>query len=164
MNQEEFKKKIIPLQSAMQTLAERLLGDVADAEDMVQDVFITLWNKRNELDRVIRLESYCLQSVRTRCIDMIRKRKIDEKRIEEIAAITDEEVFDEVEETERRSEMLHSLLRQLPEKQRKIIEMKYFENCDTKQMETTLNMTSANVYTTLSRTLQTLREKLEKIL
>ena len=54
MDQTKFKEHIIPLQSLMQLLAERMLGDVADAEDVVQDVFVALWSRRDELDRVLR--------------------------------------------------------------------------------------------------------------
>ncbi len=163
MNQEEFKTNILPLQSSMQRLAEHLLGNSDDAEDTVQEVFVTLWNKRNELDHIVRLQNYCLQSVRLRCIDILRKRSADSRQILELSSITDQKIFDEVAENERRCDMLHSLMQQLPEKQRKIIQMKYFENCDTKQIESSLQMSSANVYTTLSRAIESLRNKLKNI-
>ncbi|MBO4232186.1 MAG: sigma-70 family RNA polymerase sigma factor [Bacteroidales bacterium] len=163
MTSEEFKKHILPLQSAMQTLAERLLGNPDDVADTVQDVFITLWNKRNDLDTVINLQSYCLQSVRLHCIDLLRKRKNDEKRILELKVITDQEIINEVNETEQRSTLLHQLLDELPDKQRQIIQLKYFENYDTSQIEKKLGMTPANIYTTLSRTLQNLRDKLNTL-
>jgi len=160
MNQQDFKQHIIPLQRPMQLLAERILADSSDAEDMVSDVFLTLWQRRERLDEGERLDSYCLQMVRTRCIDLLRQRNQMAQHADTIRGLTDSEVLLEVEDNERKSRLLHTLLSELPEKQREAVRLKYFENCSTSQMEQSLRMSSSNVYTTLSRALQSLREKL----
>ena len=158
MDQNEFKRHIIPLQSPMQLLAERMLGDVADAEDVVQDVFVALWDRRDELDRVVKLDSYCLQMVRLRCIDLIRKRKRDAFHNEQIAYLSDREVEMEVEETASRAALLDRLLGELPDKQREALRMKYVEERDTRYIEQALQMSSSNVYTTISRAIQSLKD------
>ena len=163
MDQNDFKRHIIPLQSPMQLLAERMLGDVADAEDVVQDVFVALWDRRDELDRVVKLDSYCLQMVRLRCIDLIRKRKRDAFHNEQIAYLSDREVEMEVEETASRAALLDRLLGELPEKQREALKMKYVEERDTQYIEQALQMSSSNVYTTISRAIQSLKEKIKTL-
>ena len=163
MDQKYFVQHIIPMQRAMQLLAERMLGDVAEAEDVVQDVFVSLWERREELDRVVRIEAYCMQMVRTRCIDLIRKRKRQIEHTETIRNLTDREVMMEVEETVERTALLDKLLEELPEKQRKAVRMKYIDECDTQQIEKALQMSSSNVYTTLSRAVQTLKDKLNNL-
>ena len=163
MEQNEFKRHIIPLQSPMQLLAERMLGDVADAEDVVQDVFVALWNRREELDRVVKLDSYCLQMVRLRCIDLIRKRKRDAFHNEQIAYLSDKEVEMEVEETASRAALLDRLLGELPDKQREALRMKYVEERDTQYIEQALQMSSSNVYTTISRAIQSLKDKIKTL-
>ena len=163
MDQNDFKRHIIPLQSPMQLLAERMLGDVADAEDVVQDVFVALWDRRDELDRVVKLESYCLQMVRLRCIDLIRKRKRDAFHNEQIAYLSDREVEMEVEETASRAALLDRLLGELPEKQREALKMKYVEERDTQYIEQALQMSSSNVYTTISRAIQSLKDKIKTL-
>lgn len=161
MDNKEFKEKIIPLQSAMQLLAERMLGDVNDAEDIVQDVFMSIWERRNDLDGHPNPQGYCIQMVRNRCIDLLRKRKRHDEHAESIRLMTDEAVMMEVEETQEKSRILRRLLGELPDRQRRAIEMKYIEECDTEKMMNALGMSSSNVYTTISRALQTLREKLK---
>ena len=163
MDQNDFKRHIIPLQSPMQLLAERMLGDVADAEDVVQDVFVALWDRRDELDRVVKLDSYCLQMVRLRCIDLIRKRKRDAFHNEQIAYLSDREVEMEVEETASRAALLDRLLGELPDKQREALKMKYVEERDTQYIEQALQMSSSNVYTTISRAIQSLKDKIKTL-
>lgn len=163
MEQNDFKRHIIPLQSPMQLLAERMLGDVADTEDVVQDVFVALWDRRDELDRVVKLDSYCLQMVRLRCIDLIRKRKRDAFHNEQIAYLSDREVEMEVEETASRAALLDRLLGELPDKQREALKMKYVEERDTQYIEQALQMSSSNVYTTISRAIQSLKDKIKTL-
>lgn len=163
MDQKEFKQYIIPLQRPMQLLAERILADSSDAEDVVHDVFLSLWQRRERLDEIGKMDRYCLQMVRTRCIDLLRQRDKLAQHIDTIRGLTGSQIFLEVEETERQSCQLHALLDQLPEKQREAIRLKYFENCNTAQMQEALQMSSSNVYTTLSRALQTLREKISQL-
>ena len=140
-----------------------MIGDVADAEDVVQDVFVALWGRREELDRVVKLEAYCLQMVRLRCIDLIRKRKRDAFHNEQIAYLSDREVEMEVEETASRAALLDRLLGELPDKQREALKMKYVEERDTQYIEQALQMSSSNVYTTISRAIQSLKDKIKTL-
>lgn len=163
MTTDVFKRNIIPLQSNMQLLAERMLGDAVAAEDAVQEVFLHLWERRDSLDRVVNLKSYVMQSTRMRCIDIIREGKKEIGGIEHLNSISDDEVAEEVELVERCSAMLHSMLDNLPEKQRQVVRLRYLEEKKISQIEETMKMSSANIYTTLSRALQTLRERLRLI-
>ena len=58
--------------------------------------------------------------------------------------------------------MLHSMLDNLPEKQRAIVKMRYFEEKEISEIEHSLNISPGSIYTSLSRALQTLREKLKQ--
>lgn len=163
MTVDVFKEKIIPLQSHMQLLAERMLGDEMAAEDAVQDVFLHLWERRDSLDKVVNLKSYVMQATRMRCIDIIRQQKKSDN-IDDMHEIpTDDQVADEVELVDRRNALLHSMLDDLPERQRTVVKMRYLEEKEITQIEKSLNMSSSNVYTTLSRAMQTLRERFRLI-
>ena len=54
---EQFKHDYLPLQPAMQRMAEHLLGNEDEAADVVQDCFVTLWNDREKLRRVVNREA-----------------------------------------------------------------------------------------------------------
>ena len=46
---DEFREKFLPLHPCLYRTAYVLLGNAQDAEDMVQEAYLKLWNKRNEL-------------------------------------------------------------------------------------------------------------------
>ena len=55
-------------------VAYRLVEDVCDAEDLVQETYIIMWNKRYDLLLVDNAESYCITMLRNLCLDFIRSR------------------------------------------------------------------------------------------
>lgn len=142
-----------------------MLASEAEADDAVQEIFIHLWEQREKLDNILNIKAYVLQATRMRCIDIIRAKKNTTELHGDATAslrdIADDDISDEVELTERRSALLHSMLDDLPERQRKIVQMRYLEDKEITEIGETLKMTPSNIYTTLSRTLQTLRDKLK---
>ena len=59
-----FKQLLLPLYPRLQRVALRLLGNVEDAEDMVQEVYMKLWSKRDALPDVQDVEAYCVTLTR----------------------------------------------------------------------------------------------------
>ena len=53
--------------------AYRKLQDAKEANDIVQDVFLWLWNKKETLNAPTNLKAYLVQVVRNKCVDVIRK-------------------------------------------------------------------------------------------
>lgn len=155
MTKDNFLDTLLPLQPAMQLMAERLLRSGVDAEDVVQDAFVELWEKRDKLHHVLNLEGYAMQTVRNHCISMLRKRKevvpdsLDDLRYEDLA--------DEAALTEERAARLDRAMEQLPERQRNIITMRYIDQLSHEEMQQRLRMTSTNVYATLSRAVSALK-------
>jgi RNA polymerase sigma-70 factor, ECF subfamily len=113
------------------SLAVRLLGDPAKAEDVVQDVFLRLWNGAGQFDTARgSLRTWVLTSIRNRAIDYLRGRGAHERREREIPEHVEAvgggsdpwlEVAQSLEqETVRRA------LQALPAEQRQAIELAYF--------------------------------------
>ena len=150
---EQFKHDYLPLQPAMQRMAEYLLGNEDEAADVVQDCFVTLWNDREKLRRVVNREAWCITMVKRRCVDVLRKRRPTEK-IDERMMAAEEESND----AEERLQLAYQMIDRLPERQAKAVRLRHFDDCDTRTIATTMNISEGNVYTLLSRAYNTLKQ------
>ena len=158
MNCERFLNTLLPLQPTMQLMAERLLHSAADAEDTVQEAFAELWEHRDKLRQVVNIEGYAMQVVKNRCLSQLRKQKgYTVSDIDRLGDISDEEINSEATLTEERTALLDSLMLRLPEVQRRAIQMRYIDQLSHEEMQLRLGMSSANVYTTLSRAISALK-------
>lgn len=151
---EQFKSDYLKLRPAMQRMAESLLGSEDEAEDAVQDCFVTLWSQREKLKRVVNREAWCITLVKNRCLDRLRRRRptvdIDETNI----------LNADVPEEDNRIELALKMMECLPERQALAIRMKHYENADTKQIAHAMNISEGNVYVLLSRAYQSLKQKI----
>lgn len=154
----QFKLDFLPLQPAMQRMAERLLGDEDDAADVVQDCFVTLWEEREKLRRVVNREAWCIMLVKRRCVDLLRKRKPTVEIDERTMALADEGCADD----EARLQLALQLIDRLPERQAQAVRLKHFDAADTDSIAATLQVSAGNVYTLLSRAYSSLKQMIQE--
>ena len=111
-------------------LAYRMLGDSQSAEDVVQDAFLSVWRAAERIDLARgRLQSYVLTVVHRRAIDVLRSRKGSPTReLPEDMPLADEraDVAASVAKT-LDGEVVRGALNGLPEEQRQVVEMAYFQ-------------------------------------
>lgn len=158
MTQDSLLNTLLSLQPAMQLAAEKLLHSEADAEDTVQEAVIELWEKRDDLAHVLNLNAYAMQAVKNRCLSLLRKQHdIATEKLEMLDSWNDEAVIAEAALIEERAAKLDRMMERLPQVQRKVVEMKYLKEMSHDEMQRQLGMTSANVYTTLSRAISNLK-------
>ena len=150
---EQFKHDYLPLQPAMQRMAERLLGDEDAAADVVQDCFVTLWNEREKLRHVVNREAWCIMLVKRRCIDLLRRQR---PTVEINERTLGAEIDDHA--TEERIKLAMQFIDRLPERQAKAVRLKHFDAADTTTIATALNISEGNVYTLLSRAYSSLKQ------
>lgn len=147
-----FKHRILPLQPAMQHLAEVMLGNEDDAADVVQDCFVSLWNDRERLRDVVNLEAWCKTMVKRKCINLIRKRKptveIDERM----------DIADEEQDREEKLQLAFRLIDRLPQRQAQVVRLKHYDGQDTQGIAAAMQISEGNVYVLLSRAYNTLKQ------
>lgn len=150
-----FKELYAPLSG----YAVKYLKDLEQAEEVVQDVFCTLWEKRQNINITISLSSYLYTSVRNRCLNEIRRQKNrtsqSQQELEEIpdndTRIEDLELDQQIEEA----------IRNLPEMSRKVFEMSRMEGLKYKEIADKLGITVKAVEANMSRALKKLRNDLK---
>jgi len=154
---EQFKSLYLPLQPAMQRMAESLLGNEDEAADVVQDCFVTLWNDRERLRGVVNREAWCITLVKRRCADVLRRRRptVD---IDSCFLAAEEEST----AAQERIDLALRLVDSLPERQARAVRLRHFDALDTPAIAATLSITEGNVYTLLSRAYSNLKQMILK--
>ena len=118
MQEISFRNDILPLKDKLFRLALRITLDRAEAEDVVQDTMIRVWNKRDEWQQFESVEAYCLIVAKNLAID--RSQKKDAQNVElspEMAEEADTSgPYDRLVNNER-MKIIHRLIDELPEKQ-----------------------------------------------
>lgn len=134
--------------------------DEDDAREVVQKVFISLWEKRGEIDLSTSLKSYLFTSVHNRSLNVIRDRKkFSSEEVPELAGEWD--VSAQIESMEL-EEKINEALESLPEKCRQIFELNRFDGLKYSEIATQLGLSIKTVENQISKALRILREKLMK--
>ena len=153
-----FKEKYIPYHQKLYRVAYRLLEDACDAEDVVQEAYIKLWNKRDELTQVENSEAYCVILLRNLCLDFLRAKKKHVFQSTEDTVISDNLVLSDEIETVDEIKHIETIIYLLPEQQRKIIKLRHFDDYSNEEIEEIMGITSVNVRVLMSRARKKVKE------
>jgi RNA polymerase sigma-70 factor (ECF subfamily) len=160
MNAVTFKELYMPYHTKMYRIAYRLLEDAEDAEDAVQEAYIKLWNKKDELNSIENIESYCMVMLRNLCFDFLRtKSKIKTQAIDETCIAEEEYSLPDI---EHNNEINHieSIISRLPQQQRQIIHLRHIGDYSSDEIGQIMGISSTNVRVLLSRARKKIKELL----
>ena len=141
-----------------------MLGNVEDAEDMVQEVYMKLWGKREGLPDVQNMEAYCVALTKNMCIDRLRLAEVDRVDVDDfplsLAAADDVASLLESQDT---VEQVKLIIETLPEKQQQVITLRDIRDCTFEEIEEQTGLTAVNVRALLSRARKTIRERFKRV-
>lgn len=164
MDAEEFKLRFLPLHTQLYRTAFRLMGNAMDAEDMVQEAYLKLWERRDDLGHVANMEAYCTSLIRHIGIDAFRRKRPEEDSPPpEEFPLTDNEDAATALERQDEAEQLTSLINRLPEGQRTVMTLHDVEGCSYEEIEEATGFTAVNIRVMLSRARKKIREQFERI-
>lgn len=132
-----------------------------DVEDVVQRVFFEVWRAHDRYDPGLSLRAWVLGIARKRAIDHLRRYKGTVVSLESVREITGDDGR-EIAERLAWADEVRTALRQLPELQREVIEMAYFEGYTQREASVALNVPLGTVKTRTARGLQRLAALLDK--
>ena len=159
MTYQQFCDIYLPLTEGFYRVAYYILESEQDARDAVQDLYIKLWDSRDTLDNVHNPMGYGIRLLKNQCIDRIRK----ESRLAR-ADLTDEIASDDTadgpQEAREQTERLMRAVRKLPEKQRKVLELKMLQGMSNDQISQETGMSNLAVRVMISRARAKIKEAL----
>jgi RNA polymerase sigma-70 factor (ECF subfamily) len=162
MNLPEFKEKVYPLQHKLFRFAKRMLEQAEEAEDVVQDAFVRLWNKRDRLDEYRSVEALAMITTKNLCLDRIKSRRhpvenIDNHRIF-VESLPGEPAHDH-------SEMVQNIrqaIDRLPDVQRMIVHLRDIEGYEFSEIAAVVDMNENAIRVALSRARKRIRDMVIK--
>jgi RNA polymerase sigma-70 factor (ECF subfamily) len=144
----------------------KLLGDPDGAKDLVQELFISLWNKKADVEFTASLSSYLYSAVRYKFLKLIAHQKVKTEYAErfllsmqEGISTTDNYMIEK--ELSRQVEMLVSYL---PSKMARIFILSRMEYRSNKEIAAELNLSEKTVKNLMSQALKSLRLKIGLVL
>ena len=157
------------------SLACSIVGEAADAEEVVADAFAQVWRSAAGFDPARGSVAAWLATItRTRALDLVRSRKRRARVLEEAAVVTDEgealvlapslESPDRGAELTETSAIVRKSLADLPSPQRRVIELAYFGGLSQSEIAAQLSEPLGTVKTRMRAGMEKLRQALRPLM
>ena len=158
MHAVSFKQRFMPHWRHCFWVAWRLTGSTQDAEDLVQEAFLKLWMKREELSDIDNDEAYLTTLVHHLFLDQRRKKHVNMAGvpIEEMTVSDGDDLMGRVEVRDE-VEQVTQLIGQLPQRQQQIITMHDIDQLSAEEIHSQTGLSHVNIRTLLSRARKNLR-------
>ncbi|WP_426475275.1 RNA polymerase sigma factor [Chryseobacterium balustinum] len=160
MTQETFKNTVFILRDEMFRFAKRFVMSNDEAEDVVQDLMIKFWQKKDELEKFGNFKSYALKSVRNECLNRLKHH--DVKLSFADMQLHRSELYSM--EVNNLKEQIIGFINQLPEKQKAVIHLKDVEEYEVSEISEILEMEENAVRVNLMRARQKVKEQISQLM
>ncbi|OQP48050.1 hypothetical protein A4H97_29905 [Niastella yeongjuensis] len=135
----------------MQFFATRLIGDGEEARDIVNQVFLSLWNLRSRFETLVNIKAFLYITTRNHCFNYLRRRQRQQAGKKEyesrLAVIADEH---NVELRMIESEVMQKIydkIEELPNRCKQIFKLTYLEGLHAGEIAKQLNISTSTVTT-----------------
>ena len=167
MKQISFQTDILPLKNDLYRMALRITMNAAEAEDVVQETMMKVWNRRDQWEQIESIEAFCLPICRNLSLDKVRRMDNQTQSLDAAYDPKDLGVSSNPEEQAIQSDrirLVRQMISQLPEKQRSCMQLRDMEGKSYKDIATILDITEEQVKVNIFRARQTIREKFKRFL
>ncbi len=127
--------------------AERLLNQEAEAEDVVTDAFVNLWQQRVDFSHANQLKKYLYTAVRNRCLNILRSKRREKERHERFADIylnTSDAIENEIIYAELLAE-IRKEMELLSPRMKEVFYLAYFKRMSNEEIAENLNLSNQTV-------------------
>lgn len=162
-SKEAFEYLFTTYYPRLRNYASHFIADVDDVEDIMQDCFVNLWNRRAMLTGVS-ISSMLFTMVRNGCLNFLKHKAIAEGyNIRELKQISGSEAFYNYDFLgSADEELLYDELRRLPERSRQVFVMSRFEGLKNREIAEQLDISVKVVEKHITNSFALLREYISR--
>jgi len=162
MDKTGFNQLMTHLRPKLYRFALSFTRRTDEAEDVVQEIGIKMWERRSELDTLRSVEAYAMSAVRNRCLDYARSpHSRTNELLEAHDAAHEQTPYKSLEQADMAA-FVRRLIERLPEQQQTVIRLRDIEGYELDEIAEITGMNEGTVRTCLSRARQKIREELLK--
>ena len=163
MKKISFRNDILPLKNELYRLALRITLNPAEAEDVVQETMIKVWNRRDQWDEIDSIEAFCLTICRNLSLDKMKKMTNQSQSFSEGEHDTPDHSYSSNPEEQAvqqdRITLVRRLISELPEKQRSVMQLRDFEGKSYKEIADIMAISEEQVKVNIFRARQAIRQR-----
>jgi RNA polymerase sigma-70 factor (ECF subfamily) len=151
--------------NALCRFAYNYLKDRDEAEEMVQSTFVSIWQKRKDINLDFSLKSYFYSSVKNSCLNLFKHQKSREKYAEDIKAEDDKyySTESEIYENELKT-AIGKALQKLPKQQQAVFKLSRFDGKKYQEIAEQLNISAKTVENHMGKAIKYMRTELQDYL
>ena len=164
MDAREFKQRFLPHHRLLYRVAYQLTGNAQDAEDLLQDLYLKLWQKRDDLPDAAMKEAYLATMIRNLFIDQRRLKHVDASaELKNEDGPPDERSLDRQIDARDEVRQMEGLISELSERDAKIIQMHLVDDCSYEEIERDTGLSQGNIRIIVMRTKKKLKQQFQNI-
>lgn len=159
-DEQAFRRIVRRHQQRVLAYCLRFVGDRAHAQDLGQDVFLTLWRERKRYREEGKLEFYLLKIARLRCLAHTKKMKSIVRLQERAMELQPRQAFSS-DQTAGEDLALQGALARLSAEHRDLLVLRHFEGLDLQEIKKLTGLRLGTIKSRLHRGLAALRMELQ---
>ncbi|MEL7340933.1 MAG: RNA polymerase sigma-70 factor [Bacteroidota bacterium] len=154
---QSFEKLFRQYFAGLSAYAYKFTEDIDSAEEVVQNVFIQLWEKRSELNIQTSLKSYLFRAVHNRCLNLKRNEAVRVRHHQLHQEGRDDSEFHDPAIASDVSQRIYEAIGQLPPQRARIFRMSRFEALSYREIAEKLGLSPKTVEAQMGKALKQLR-------
>lgn len=146
--------------------ANTIICNIDEAEEIVQNTYLTIWDKRDKLDIHTSIKSYLYKAVYNNCLNWMKHYRVQQKHVEATRHQTVLYIDDSSEQLLgiELEQQIGLAINSIPKKCRTVFKLSRFENLTYSEIADQLNLSVKTVDNHMIKALKILREKLKDYL
>lgn len=149
--------------TALYNYGSRLTNDEGLIKDCIQEVFISLWQRRENAASILSPRYYLLRAVKNKVLKSLHQNNIRsgtvalEEEYDFLQEFSVEKLIIDKQMSEEQATILRKTMAQLSKRQHELIYLKFYQHLDHAQIAGLMNLSRQSVYNLLHETIQKLR-------